>query len=135
MIRNPYAIRPWQHVLEPLSGYLLLIEQLYLKNDEFANGWNFGPNDDDEKPVNTIVKYLIDKWGHKQSYINDNSNQPRESQLLKLDISKARDQLGWEPKWNIFRALDSIIEWHKAFLNSEDMRFLTLKQIQEFEKN
>tara|TARA_B100000780_G_C21098921_1_gene443358 strand:- start:35 stop:1120 length:1086 start_codon:yes stop_codon:yes gene_type:complete len=135
LIRNPYAIRPWQHVLEPLSGYLLLIEQLYLSNDEFASGWNFGPKDDDEKPVNTIVEYLIEKWGHEQSYINDNSTQPHESQLLKLNISKARDQLGWEPKWNLFKALDSIIEWHKALLNGEDMRFLTLKQIQEFEKN
>tara|TARA_B100000900_G_C20522272_1_gene692701 strand:- start:135 stop:1190 length:1056 start_codon:yes stop_codon:yes gene_type:complete len=134
LIRNPNALRPWQHVLEPLSGYLLLIEQLYLNTDEFASGWNFGPIDDDVKPVTTIVEYLINKWNHKQGYINDNSTQPFESQILKLDISKARNLLDWKPKWNLFKALDSIVEWHKAHLDSEDMRYLTLKQIQEFEE-
>lgn len=134
ILRNPNSVRPWQHVLEPLSGYLLLTEQLYSNTDEFTSGWNFGPIDDDVKPVTTIVEYLINKWNHKQGYTNDNSTQPFESQILKLDISKARNLLGWKPKWNLFKALDSIVEWHKAHLNSEDMRYLTLKQIQEFEE-
>ena len=134
LIRNPNALRPWQHVLEPLSGYLLLTEQLYSNTDKFTSGWNFGPIDDDVKPVTTIVEYLINKWNHKQGYTNDNSTQPFESQILKLDISKARNLLGWKPKWNLFKALDSIVEWHKAHLDNEDMRYLTLKQIQEFEE-
>jgi CDP-glucose 4,6-dehydratase len=135
LIRNPYAIRPWQHVLEPLSGYLLLIEQLYLKGDEYAEGWNFGPKDDDVKPVNKIVEYLIDKCGHKENYINDDSTQPHEAQLLKLDISKAKQQLGWEPKWDIFKTLDSIIEWNNAFIIGKDVKALTLKQINEFDEH
>ena len=135
VIRNPLAIRPWQHVLEPLSGYLILLEQLYLKGDEYAEGWNFGPNDNDVKPVNKIVEYLIDKCSHKGNYINDVSDHPHEAQLLRLDISKAKTQLGWEPKWDLFRALDSIVDWNEAFLNSEDIRALTLKQIHEFEEH
>lgn len=133
LIRNPDAIRPWQHVLEPLSGYLLLLENLYTKGDKFDEGWNFGPLDGDVKPVKVIVDYLIEKWGYKDSYINDNSVQPHEAQILKLDISKARDELGWEPNWDLFKALDSTVEWNKAFLKNEDLRSLTIKQIHEFE--
>ena len=135
LIRNNDAVRPWQHVLDPLSGYLLLTEKLFSKNDNYANGWNVGPNDDDLKPVSTIVEYLIDKLKHKQSYKKDNSLQPFESQILKLNISKARNELGWKPKWNLFKALDSIVDWHKAFLDGKDMKYLTLKQILEYEKN
>jgi len=134
LIRNPYAIRPWQHVLEPLSGYLRLLERLYFKGEKYAQGWNFGPKDDDVKQVNKIVTYLIEKCGHKENYIEDSSIQPHEAQLLKLDISKAKQQLDWEPKWDLFKALDSIIEWNNAFINGEDIRALTLKQINEFEE-
>jgi CDP-glucose 4,6-dehydratase len=134
LIRNPDAIRPWQHVLEPLSGYLLLLERLYIEGNKFADGWNFGPKNDDVKPVNEIVEYLIEKWGHKEGYIKDISVQPHEAQLLRLDISKAKDKLGWEPKWDLYKSLDSIVDWYKALLNNKDIRALTLNQINQFEE-
>lgn len=135
LIRNPDAIRPWQHVLEPLSGYLLLLENLFLNQDKFEGGWNFGPLDDDFKPVNVIVDYLIKKWRHKESYIYDNSPQPHEAKILKLDISKARGKLGWKPNWDLFKALDKTIEWNKSFQKNKDLKALTLSQIHEFEGN
>ena len=135
LIRNPDAIRPWQHVLEPLSGYLLLIERLYIEGNKFADGWNFGPMNDDVKPVNEIVEYLIEKWGHKEGYIKDISVQPHEAQLLRLDISKAKDKLGWEPKWDLCKSLDSIVDWYEALLNNKDIRALTLNQINQFEEH
>lgn len=135
LIRNPDAIRPWQHVLDPLSGYLLLLERLYIEGNKFADGWNFGPMNDDVKPVNEIVEYLIEKWGHKEGYIKDFSVQPHEAQLLRLDISKAKDKLGWEPKWDLYKSLDSIVDWYDALLNNKDIRALTLNQINQFEEH
>ena len=134
IIRYPNAIRPWQHVLEPLSGYMLLIEHLYLHGNDFASSWNFGPFEHELKTVKEITKYLIEKWNHVQSYIIDNNNdQLYEAQSLKLNISKARNKLNWTPNWDLFKALDSTIEWHKAFNNNENIRAFTLKQINEFE--
>ncbi len=134
VIRNPSATRPWQHVLEPLSGYLVLAEQLYIDGDKYAEGWNFGPEDDDVKSVRTIIDYLVDRWGSGASWNHDESEQPHEAQLLKLDISKAKNFLQWAPKWGLFTALDSIVEWHKEFLEGRDIRLTTLKQIHKFEK-
>jgi CDP-glucose 4,6-dehydratase len=134
MVRNPSATRPWQHVLEPLSGYLVLAERLYNDGDEYAGGWNFGPDDDDVKPVRVIIEYLVEHWGAGASWIHDKSDQPHEAQLLKLDISKAKKILQWAPKWTLFSALDSIIEWEKAWVNGEDIKTVTLKQISEFEQ-
>jgi len=135
VVRNPSATRPWQHVLEPLSGYLVLAERLYLDGDEYAEGWNFGPHDDDVKPVSEIIEYLVERWGAGASWIHDESEQPHEAQLLKLDISKAKKLLGWAPKWSLFTALNSIVEWHKEWLNGGDIKAITLKQIHKFEKN
>ena len=133
IIRNPSATRPWQHVLEPLSGYLLLAEQLYLNGDRYAEAWNFGPEENDVKSVRSIIEYLVERWGDGSSWIHDESEQPHEAQLLKLDISKAKKLLGWRPKWDLFKALDSIIEWQKAWLSGEDIKAMTLKQIRQFE--
>jgi len=133
VVRNPSATRPWQHVLEPLSGYLVLAERLYLDGDEYAEGWNFGPHDDDVKPVSEIIEYLVERWGAGASWIHDESEQPHEAQLLKLDISKAKKLLGWAPKWSLFTALNSIVEWHKEWLNGGDIKAITLKQIHKFE--
>ena len=133
VVRNPSATRPWQHVLEPLSGYLVLAEHLYLDGDEYAEGWNFGPHDDDVKPVSEIIEYLVERWGAGASWIHDESEQPHEAQLLKLDISKAKKLLGWAPKWSLFTALNSIVEWHKEWLNGGDIKAITLKQIHKFE--
>ena len=132
-VRNPSATRPWQHVLEPLSGYLILAERLYLHGDEYAEGWNFGPEDDDVKSVRVIIEYLADQWGPGAIWIHDESDQPHESQLLKLDISKAKNLLEWVPKWSLFTTLDSIVEWHKEWLKGGDVKAITLKQIHKFE--
>lgn len=133
-IRNPSATRPWQHVLEPLSGYLVLAERLYFDGDDYAEGWNFGPKSDDVKPVREIIEYLAKCWGSDARWTHDESKQPHEAEQLKLDISKAKNLLGWEPKWSLFTALDSIIEWQKAWRNREDMKAFTLKQIRQFEQ-
>ena len=135
VVRNPFATRPWQHVLEPLSGYLILAERLYLDGDKCAEAWNFGPEDGDVKPVRAVIEYLVERWGAGASWIHDESEQPHEAQLLKLDISKAKQLLGWEPKWSLFRTLESIIDWQKAWVNGEDMKVLTLRQIREFEQH
>jgi CDP-glucose 4,6-dehydratase len=135
VVRNPFATRPWQHVLEPLSGYLVLAEGLYLDGDKYAEGWNFGPKDDDVMPVRAVIEYLVEQWGDGASWIHDESDQPHEAKLLKLDISKAKKLLEWAPKWSLFTALDSIVEWHKEWLKGGDVKAITLKQIHEFEKS
>ena len=135
VIRNPSATRPWQHVLEPLSGYLVLAERLYTEGDSYAEAWNFGPEDVDVESVKTIIDYLVNHWNDGVSWVHDTSKQPHEAQLLKLDISKAKKILQWTPKWNLFITLKSIIEWQKAWLNNEDMKAITLKQIHQFEQH
>ena len=135
VVRNPFATRPWQHVLEPLSGYLVLAEGLYLDGDKYAEGWNFGPKDDDVMPVRAVIEYLVEQWGDGASWIHDDSDQPHEAKLLKLDISKAKKSLEWAPKWSLFTALDSIVKWHKEWLKGGDVKAITLKQIHEFEKS
>jgi CDP-glucose 4,6-dehydratase len=132
-VRNPSATRPWQHVLEPISGYLTLAEQLYIEGDKFAEAWNFGPEDNDVKSVKYIIEYLVQEWGSGVCWAQDKSEQPHEAQLLKLDISKAKNHLQWFPKWDIHSALDSIIEWNKEWLKGEDMKAISLKQIHKFE--
>lgn len=133
-IRNPSATRPWQHVLEPLSGYLVLAERLYLEGDKYAEGWNFGPEDEDVKPVSEVIEYLAERWGGGLSWVHDKSEQPHEAQLLKLDISKAKTFLKWAPRWNLFTTLDSIVEWHKEWCRGGDVKAVTLEQINKFEK-
>lgn len=133
VIRNPDAIRPWQHVLEPLSGYLTIAEKLYEKGPTFADGWNFGPNDEDAKPVRWIVDRLTQSWGEGARWIMDSAEHPHEAHYLKLDCSKAKMQLDWQPRWQLAQALDKIIEWHKAHLGQADMRAFTLKQISDYQ--
>lgn len=132
IIRSPYAIRPWQHVLEPLSGYLALAQKLYENGPQYAEGWNFGPNDNDAKPVEWIVKKMCAKWGPNSSYIVDKGNHPHEANYLKLDCSKAKLKLGWHPKWNLGQALDKIIEWTLAYKDGKDLREVCLNQIEEY---
>ncbi len=133
-IRNPLAIRPWQHVLEPLGGYLLLAEKLY--NDvSFAEGWNFGPEDNDAKSVEFIVQRLCSLWGAGASYELDNSYKVHEANYLKLDISKARNTLSWQPKWRLDTALEKIVSWHKAYMLGEDMQKVCLEQIDQIDNS
>lgn len=131
-IRSPHAIRPWQHVLEPLSGYLLLAEKLYSEQSRYAEAWNFGPNDADARPVQAIVERLTSQWGDGASWALDGDEHPHEATFLKLDCSKARNRLGWQPRWNLERALDEIVAWYKAAARQEDMRAVTLEQIDQF---
>jgi len=132
-IRNPLAVRPWQHVLEPLSGYLLLAENLYQHGSAYAEGWNFGPNDDDAKPVQWIVERFAKDWGEGASWSLDNGNHPHEAHYLKLDCSKAKALLNWQPRWRLGEAIDKICVWHKAHQANADMQALCLAQIKQYE--
>ena len=133
-IRNPYAIRPWQHVLEPLSGYLILAQKLYQDGAAYGEAWNFGPGDEDAKPVSWIVDRLTKTWGTGASWVQDGGDHPHEANYLKLDCSKAKAKLDWHPRWQLAHALEKIIEWHKHAEKGIDMRSKTLEQITEFTK-
>ncbi|MDQ6962311.1 MAG: CDP-glucose 4,6-dehydratase [Mariprofundaceae bacterium] len=130
-IRNPNAIRPWQHVLEPLSGYLRLAEKLY-EEKAFSEGWNFGPNDADAKPVSWIVNTLTKKWGNGATWTHDSGVQPHEAHHLKLDCSKAKYKLQWEPTLDLETALCWIVEWHRSQAQGSNMKEITMKQIIRF---
>ena len=133
VVRNPNAIRPWQHVLEPLSGYIKLAELLYINPDKYGEGWNFGPNELDARPVSWILDHMVDAWPDKASWVLDGqTNHPHEANYLKLDISKAKSQLGWQPIWSLDKSLKNIIDWHKDWLNKKDMQALSLEQINQF---
>lgn len=134
IIRNPQAIRPWQHVLEPLSAYLILAQELYAGNQKAAQGWNFGPDDHDAKNVEYIVNHLCKLWGNNRTWQLDNMINPHEAQYLKLDCSKAKETLHWYPRWSLNIALDKIIEWYKGYLEQKDMYQLTINQISEYTK-
>ena len=132
-IRYPDAIRPWQHVLEPLSGYLTLAERLCDDGGQtYAEAWNFGPADEDAQPVRWIVEQIIERSGSGRWAI-ECQPQLREAGYLKLDCSKARTKLGWKPRWNLSDALSAIVEWQGAYQRGEDMRTITLAQIAHFE--
>lgn len=133
-IRNPHAIRPWQHVLEPLSGYLLLAQRLYEGGGHYAEGWNFGPAEDDAKPVQWIVERFIRLWGDGASWVYDSGEHPYEAHYLKLDCSKARSRLQWQPRWSLDHALEQISAWHKAHQQNENMRDFSLNQIRAYQE-
>jgi CDP-glucose 4,6-dehydratase len=132
MIRNPLARRPWQHVLEPLSGYLILAQALYEQGSEFASGWNFGPSDEDNRSVKEVVDLIVSGWGETARWEKEELEQFHEANLLKLDCSKARTQLGWIPKWNLETAVQKIVEWQKAFQTQENMQEVSLAQINHY---
>lgn len=132
VIRNPAAIRPWQHVLEPLSGYLMLAQKLYEEGPRYAEAWNFGPDDSDAKPVEWLVKSLCTKWGNGASSIIDKGQHPHEAHYLKLDCSKAKSELGWQPRWDLEKAMDSIAEWTRAYKEGKVVKDICLEQIEEY---
>jgi CDP-glucose 4,6-dehydratase len=131
LIRNPGAIRPWQHVLNPLSGYLKLAEALF-ESDELAEGWNFGPDERDARPVRWILERLSELWGEPIPWAQDGGSHPHEAMYLRLDSSKARVRLGWTPRWDLDQALAGIVSWYKAFQAGADLREHSLRQIEEF---
>jgi CDP-glucose 4,6-dehydratase len=137
-IRNPDAVRPWQHVLEPLSGYLLLAERLCGDGrEEFAGGWNFGPSDEDARPVSWVVERVRQKWGDAAvapvSRADAGAHHPHEARHLRLDCSKARERLSWRPRWTIEQALDATVEWYKAHASGADARRLCAEQIEAYQ--
>ena len=133
VIRNPKATRPWQHVLEPLSGYLILAQNLYKNQKKYAEGWNFGPNEKDVQPVDWILDKMISKWPNSSWELDNNSN-PHEAGFLKLDISKAKSKLDWSPVWELSQTLEKIVSWHQAWLNKDDMQAVCLTEIEEYMK-
>lgn len=132
VIRTPQATRPWQHVLEPLSGYLILAEKLYIGGHSFAEAWNFGPDESDARPVRWIVEYLCDQISGA-AWRQDASTQPHEAYYLKLDSSKAKAQLGWRPRWDLKTALSNTLTWHQTWRQGMNMRDFSLQQIREYE--
>jgi len=130
-IRNPQSIRPWQHVLEPLSGYLLLAEKLYLEGDKYTGAWNFGPALDDAKTVGYIVKKMANNWGNSQWEL-DTNDQVKEANILKLDCTKAYEVLAWKGRWSIDTALEKTIEWYQAEQNKMEMQAFCYQQITEY---
>lgn len=131
-IRNPLAIRPCQHVLEPLSGYLILAQNLFRQRSVYAEGWNFGPRDDDVQPVTWILDRLVTLWGDNARWELDEHPQLHEAQYLKLDISRAAARLNWKPTWNLGTTLERIVTWHRAWLSRADMRDHCIREIHAF---
>jgi len=131
-IRSPFAIRPWQHVLEPLTGYLTLAAKLFSEGAEYAQPWNFGPDDNDAQNVEWVTKTICDLWGENASFEIDTNPQPHEASYLKLDCSKVKAELGWLPRWDIQTTLKSIVDWNKAYFNGENIREVTIKQINQY---
>jgi len=131
-IRNPHAIRPWQHVLEPLSGYLLLAEKLYTEGAAFAEGWNFGPDEADARPVAWIANRLVELWGEGARWEQDGGHHPHEAHYLKLDCAKAKARLGWAPRWSLEQSLQVTVDWHRSYRRGAKVRAMTLAQISIF---
>jgi CDP-glucose 4,6-dehydratase len=130
-VRNPNSIRPWQHVLNPLSGYLLLAQALF-ESPAAATGWNFGPAEEDARPVGWIVEQLAELWPSELRWTLDDGPHPHEADYLKLDSSRARLRLGWRPPVGLHEALTSIVDWYQALRDGADMRAVTLSQIEGF---
>ncbi|MEL7061621.1 MAG: CDP-glucose 4,6-dehydratase, partial [Acidobacteriota bacterium] len=137
-LRSPRAVRPWQHVLEALSGYLLLAERLAGPDGtQFADGWNFGPDDEDAREVGWIVERMCSRWriatGETIEVTSDPHAGPHEANLLRLDATKARDGLAWRPRLDLGTAIDWIVDWTAAWRQGDDVRSTTLRQIADYE--
>ena len=133
MIRNPLATHPWQHVLEPLSGYLVLAQALYQDGAKFDGSWNFGPRDEDARSVQEVINLLIKNWGSAASWTQDQSEQPHEAHSLKLDCSKARQYLNWVPRWSLEQAIEKITQWQHAHQQQSNIREMSLRQIADYQ--
>ena len=132
IVRSPNAVRPWQHVLEPLSGYLLLAERLVNEGAEFAEAWNFGPEEADSKPVSWILDRLCQKIPNA-NWVLDGSPQPHEAGVLKLDSVKAKTKLNWAPRWPLDTALDKTVTWHQSWKDGQSMAEVSVHQIEAYQ--
>ena len=131
LVRNPGAVRPWQHVMNPLSGYLRLAEELW-RTGEAARAWNFGPRGEDARPVSFVLERLVALWGDALRWEPDEAASSTEARYLALDSSLAERGLGWLPGWDLEQALERVVEWHRAQLAGEDMRRVSVGQIEQF---
>jgi len=131
VIRNPGATRPWQHVLEPLSGYLIIAQKLYENPNKYAESWNFGPDKKDVRTVQWIVDQMLELWPGN-SWLLDEGKNPHEAELLNLDISKASKILDWQPTWDLHRTLKNIIHWHRLWLEGADMKKICEEEVISF---
>ena len=134
VIRSPLSTRPWQHVLEPLSGYLKLCERMISNHEKFSEGWNFGPEDHSIEPVSTLVDILVDYWGGDAQWIQSIDSHPYEAKILKLDSTKARIELEWQQRWNLKNSLNETVMWYKEWQKNKDMKAFSLNQIKKYEK-
>jgi CDP-glucose 4,6-dehydratase len=134
LVRNPRSVRPWQHVLEPLLGYIKLAERLAADAPGFAGGWNFGPNPDAVRPVSELVDTVCSLWGNAARWHSPDGPAPHEARTLALDSSKARDQIAWRPRLDLRGALEWTVAWHRAFVERQDVRDYSLRQIRQYEK-
>ena len=135
LVRNPNSIRPWQHVLEPLSGYLMLCQKLVSRPNSYSKPWNFGPNEENAKPVSFIVDTISSAWGSDVGWEKDGYIHPHEANYLKLDCTRAKKNLRWEPIWSLEKSLVETVNWYKAFYNGEEIKSFTLDQIQKYAIN
>jgi CDP-glucose 4,6-dehydratase len=135
MIRNPLSTRPWQHVLEPLSGYLVLAQALHQEGAKFGGAWNFGPRDDDARSVKEVINLLIKNWESVASWTQDQSEQPHEAHSLKLDCSKARQYLNWIPRWTLEQAIENVTQWQSSYQRQNNMHDFSLKQIAAYQNS
>jgi len=132
-IRQPDAVRPWQHVLDPLSGYMRVAERLWTEGAKYAEAWNFGPNEDDARPVRSVVETMIEKWGPDAMLVIDDGPHPHEDSYLRLDCSKGRRLLDWAPRLPLEEALAWTVDWYRTERERDDMRSVTLGQIRSYE--
>ena len=135
VIRSPDSVRPWQHVLDCLNGYLTLAERIRGSGREYAGAWNFGPDPEQSRNVRYVVEYLCRTWKPQAAWLGDATPQPPEARYLQLDSSKARTRLSWQPRFTLEQALDSVVGWYSSYAASDDMRRFTLEQIESFEQN
>ena len=134
-IRNPASTRPWQHVLEPLHGYMILAERLYDNSSSYAEAWNFGPEDDDAKPVEWLANRVCELWGPSASWSNESdASQPHEAGFLRLNCDRAKTHLGWQPRMNLEQALTWTVDWYRCFQRGDSIRQLTENQISNYEE-
>lgn len=133
LVRNPLAVRPWQHVLEPLAGYLVLCQKLYSNPISFDGGWNFGPGADNERPVSTLADTLVMKWSNGVIWRAKDLKRPHEASQLGLDSSKARALLDWRSVWDLERVLTETVNWYQRWHTQGDMHQFTLKQINNYQ--
>jgi len=133
LIRNPHAVRPWQHVLEPLRGYLMLAERLFIHGSSYADAFNFGPREDDVQPVGWIVRRLAVEWSDSAMWRVDGASHPHEASTLRLDISKALHQLAWRPVLDLNAGLKLTVNWIRANIDGQDMRSYTVAQINDYQ--